>query len=353
MNAQRTQPRWQTTEQMPQQMVGQTHWYPNAQAQASMDNVYVNPNANDVQMSVKPPKEIRSGEVKNLRVVTQDEFNLFVDGMLHKDYTNMPNIVKVESFNNELKEALGIPNADFYITKKHISHIREERKAKYNQALRPEEIKNIPQIIRETRVAYIDKANHNFFVAFPDVQDSNRLNFIHFNADENGNYMVTAKKAHKDTVNSSGIEKQYQLVQAGAAPAIPNPSNSDLPLTNFEVSNTNQLSNSTPHPLNNPLENPEYSINSMQSPLLHGVAEAINNTVGPTRLIATPASQARNDAVRGQARNDTMRAQNGNAHTFARNIAHNAATNTLAGTAGGIANVALDDSDDALAKKFA
>ncbi|MBD5166362.1 MAG: hypothetical protein HDT12_01080, partial [Helicobacter sp.] len=245
MNAQRTQPRWQTIEQMPQQMVGQTHWYPNAQAQASMDNVYVNPNANDVQMSVKPPKEIRSGEVKNLRVVTQDEFNLFVDGMLHKDYTNMPNIVKVESFNNELKEALGIPNADFYITKKHISHIREERKAKYNQALRPEEIKNIPQIIRETRVAYIDKANHNFFVAFPDVQDSNRLNFIHFNADENGNYMVTAKKAHKDTVNSSGIEKQYQLVQAGAAPAIPNPSNSDLPLTNFEVSNTNQLSNST------------------------------------------------------------------------------------------------------------
>ncbi|MDE7197214.1 MAG: hypothetical protein K2N69_09400 [Helicobacter sp.] len=66
--------------------------------------------------------------------------------------------------------------------------------------------------------------------------------------------------------------------------------------------------------------------------------------MNPTRSLATPASQARND---------TMRAQNGNAHTFARNIAHNAATNALAGTAGGIANVALDDSDDALAKKFA
>ncbi|MDE6044291.1 MAG: hypothetical protein K2F85_02090, partial [Helicobacter sp.] len=86
-----------------------------------------------------------------------------------------------------------------------------------------------------------------------------------------------------------------------------------------------QQNNPTTSPLNNPLENAQNSMN-------------------PTRSLATPASQARND---------TMRAQNGNAHTFARNIAHNAATNALAGTAGGIANVALDDSDDALAKKFA
>lgn len=304
MNAQRTQPRWQTTEQMPQQMVGQPHWYPNAQTQASMDNVHINPNAENVQMSVKPPKEqnaiqqISAAEEAQLR----KEFIFKDNKPLQRELTSDAIAHALKQHGNpEIESRRG----QIAIT---LDDIREHYPAiTQNYDYRAPTNNNA--------IIYVKQINGHF-ITIEEVIQNGKLRF------------KTAWKT-KGNFNQQQVFRNAQYIENRSQ--IGNPRPADITATQAEYSSKTtpetlaDNANPTTSPLNNPLENAQNSMN-------------------PTRSLATPASQARND---------TIGAQNGNAHTFARNLAQNLATNALAGTAGGIANVALDDSDDALAKKFA
>ncbi len=143
--------------------------------------------------------------IDNLPLSSQQEFSDFVDSVLSKDYKNAPNIQRIATINETLKQALKLSGDKVFILKSSLSHFRPERKAKYNQALRIDEIKQIPSIINTATTAYKDETG--FFIIFADNMNEKMANFIHFKSDGNGNFVVTAKKADKRTLkNKKPIE---------------------------------------------------------------------------------------------------------------------------------------------------
>ncbi|MDL0109092.1 hypothetical protein NYG93_08555 [Campylobacter felis] len=117
----------------------------------------------------------------------------------------------------KLKKALGLEFDEVFLTKKDLSHFRTARKANYNQALSEAEMLEIPSVITHAKNAYIDTRHKNFFIVFADKKDNAKINFIHFNADELGNYIITTKKADKKVLN----DKHYKQVGSGIEPHIP------------------------------------------------------------------------------------------------------------------------------------
>ena len=90
------------------------------------------------------------------------------------------------------------------------------RKQAYNQALSEEEIKEIPNIIKNSNDAYIDLNNGNFFMIFNDKENLEKVNFIHFNVDEIGNYIITTRKVRKEHLKN----KNYKHIGQGIEPNI-------------------------------------------------------------------------------------------------------------------------------------
>ena len=170
------------------------------------------------KVQLKTYKTLKKYNIESLEIAQEQEYKDFVaDVWDKKGYEKAPNILKIATLPQELKNALGVKFDEVFLTKKDLSHFRTARKANYNQALSENEILEIPSAIAQAKNAYIDTRHKNFFIVFADKQDNTKINFIHFNADELGNYIITTKKADKEVLN----DRHYKQVGSGIEPHIP------------------------------------------------------------------------------------------------------------------------------------
>ena len=169
---------------------------------------------------LKTHSELKAEKIKNLEIITQEEFDKIVDALYQDgkpDYKNIPEIIRLPKLNDELAAKLNIDNENFFL-KTNIAHSRPQRKGGYAQSLRKEEMKGMLDFISSCKNAYIDtdEQHKNFFIAGLDEKDNAKANKIVFNKDELGNYIVTIGKI--DVVNLQ--EKNYTKVAVGVEPTI-------------------------------------------------------------------------------------------------------------------------------------
>lgn len=169
-------------------------------------------------MQLKTRKTLKKYNIESLEIAQEQEYRDFVSNVWDKKgYEKAPNILKIAVLPQHLQAALRVKFIEVFLTKKDLSHFRTARKQHYNQALSEAEILEIPSVITHAKTAYIDTQHKNFFIVFDDKIDSTKLNFIHFNTDELGNYIITTKKADRQVLNN----KQYKQVGSGIEPHIP------------------------------------------------------------------------------------------------------------------------------------
>ena len=155
--------------------------------------------------------------VESLEKLSQDDFNHFVDSVLSGDIEALksaPNIVYIADLNAELAKELGLNNGKIFLRKNDLHHFRPERKVEYDQAVPREIIKEIPNIINNTPLAYKDPLHNNFFI----TKELNQVEVmkIAINKDSEGNYIITLSKVEKSSIENQGLEA------VGLAPTIPN-----------------------------------------------------------------------------------------------------------------------------------
>lgn len=169
---------------------------------------------------LKTHSELKAEKIKNLEIITQEEFDRIVDALYQDgkpDYKNIPEIIRLPKLNDELAAKLNIDNENFFL-KTNIAHSRPQRKGGYAQSLRKEEMKGMLDFISSCKNAYIDtdEQHKNFFIAGLDEKDNTKANKIVFNKDELGNYIVTIGKVETADFNS----KNYAKVAVGVEPTI-------------------------------------------------------------------------------------------------------------------------------------
>ena len=62
------------------------------------------------------------------------------------------------------------------LEKKRLLHARPERKVKYNQSLRVDEIRTIAKVLEDEKEVYIDTDHQNIVYAFDDRKDETKIN---------------------------------------------------------------------------------------------------------------------------------------------------------------------------------
>ena len=136
---------------------------------------------------------------KAVRKITQQtEFDDFVEKLFNSDYKNAPTVVRLPKMNKGLLKTLGLNENTQFIFAAKYPHISPIRKTTEGQALTKEEYKEIPEIIKNAKNAYIDKEKGNFFITFRDKNNSKMINKLVFNKSKNGNYLVTLGKVNKE-----------------------------------------------------------------------------------------------------------------------------------------------------------
>ena len=169
---------------------------------------------------LKIHSELKEEKIKNLEIITQEEFDRIIDALYQDgkpDYKNIPEIIRLPKLNDELTAKLNIDNENFFL-KTNIAHSRPQRKGGYDQSLRKEEMKGMLDFITSCQTAYIDtdERHQNFFLAGLDEKDNTKANKIVFNKDKLGNYIVTIGKVEAADFNS----KNYAKVAVGVEPTI-------------------------------------------------------------------------------------------------------------------------------------
>ncbi len=160
--------------------------------------------------------ELTEKQIKNAVEPTQAEFENIIDNIFLGNYKAVPSAIKLPSLQKELIEKLGV-SGNFYLTQKRMKHINPQRKASHNnQDFRKEEYKDILNMIKNAKRAYIDTAKGNFLIAKKDKMNENKANIICFNKDKLGNYIVTIKKVDKVELKKQELEK----VEVGVSPTI-------------------------------------------------------------------------------------------------------------------------------------
>lgn len=160
---------------------------------------------------------LKEDDVKNLEIISDEDFSDIVDSIILNDYKNIPNTIRLPNINSELAEKLGLEKDSAFIMKKSATHIRPDRKGSYGQALDTEEYRMIPKVMRDATFALVDKRVKNFQILFDDKNDIKKINKIVFNKDELGNYLVTIGKVGRQ---NSISEKENIVVGVGVAPTI-------------------------------------------------------------------------------------------------------------------------------------
>ncbi len=160
---------------------------------------------------------LKEDDVRNLEVISDQEFAGIVDSIILNDYKNIPNAIRLPNLNEQLSEKLGLEKDSAFILKKNATHIRPDRKGGYNQALSTEEYYSIPKVIRQADFVVVDKRTKNFQIVFDDNDDIKKINKLVFNKDELGNYLVTVGKVdRRDSIS----EENNTVVAVGVAPTI-------------------------------------------------------------------------------------------------------------------------------------
>lgn len=193
--------------------------------------------------------------IDSLPVISQKGFYKQVDllyaGGIEND-RKIKNVIRLPDFNIYLARRLGV-TSKCYFTKTQMTHCRPSRKAKYNQALRIEEFKRIPKVIRNSKILYYDKMNENFFIPFRDRENPNKINKISFYKDINGNYAVSVGKVELSTLKRKefiklGVGNKPQIHKSrrkvGVAPTIqryPYLHKDNAPITRFSESSAYDL----------------------------------------------------------------------------------------------------------------
>ena len=180
---------------------------------------------------------LKEEDVKDLEVVSDEDFSDIVNLMFLNDYKRIPEFVRLPDLNKELSDKLGLAEGASFILKKRIAHIRPSRKGLYNQVLSFDEYCDIPRVIREATFVVVDKVHHNFQVVFDDMDgDLSKINKLVFNKDNFGNYLVTLGKVDRRDAFSESLNT---VVGVGFAPTIQAlRSPSELPVTRFRASPT-------------------------------------------------------------------------------------------------------------------
>lgn len=152
---------------------------------------------NEKEYELKEYSDPKSRKNVKARIITQTEYNDFVEKLFNRDYKNSPPTIHLPKLNKGLLYSLGLNENTQFIFTANYPHINPTRKAGEGQAPRKEEYKKIPQVIETTKTAYIDKEKRNFFILFNDDTDSKMVNKLVFNKCKNGNYLVTLGKVNK------------------------------------------------------------------------------------------------------------------------------------------------------------
>lgn len=160
---------------------------------------------------------LKEEDVRNLEVISDEDFENIVDSIILNDYKNIPNSVRLPNLNEQLSEKLGLEKDSAFILKKNASHIRPDRKGGYGQAFDTEEYYKIPEVLRNADFAVVDNFLKNFQIVFDDKNDSSKINKLVFNKDELGNYLVTLGKVDRESAFS---EERNTVVAVGVAPTI-------------------------------------------------------------------------------------------------------------------------------------
>ena len=161
---------------------------------------------------------LKEDEIKNLSVISDEDFEDVINSMLLGDYKNIPEFIRLPDLNEALARELGLEKDSFFVMKKSVCHIRPGRKNSYNQSLLTDEYYRIPEVIRNATFAVVDKRFDNFQIVFDDMNgDLTKINKIVFNKDNFGNYLVTIGKLDRRDAFS---EKQNAVVRVGVAPTI-------------------------------------------------------------------------------------------------------------------------------------
>ena len=168
-------------------------------------------------MELKTYHTLKEEDVKNLEIISDEDFSNIVDSIILNDYKNIPNTIRLPNINSELAEKLGLEKDSAFIMKKSAAHIRPDRKGNYGQAFDTEEYRMIPKVLREANFAVSDNVFKNFQIVFDDENNPEKINKLIFNKDELGNYLVTIGKVDRESAFS---EERNAVVAVGVAPTI-------------------------------------------------------------------------------------------------------------------------------------
>lgn len=175
---------------------------------------------NDIEAiaaQLKTYHTLKEEDVKDLEIISDEDFSDIVDSIILNDYRHIPNVIRLPNLNAELSEKLGLEKNSAFILKKSSAHIRPDRKNGYGQAFDTEEYRGIPEVIRTANFAVVDNYFKNFQIVFDDKNNNEKINKIVFNKDELGNYLVTVGKVERESAFS---EERNSVVAVGVAPTI-------------------------------------------------------------------------------------------------------------------------------------
>ena len=153
------------------------------------------PNEKQYQLKENEAPKLRKGVAA--KITSQEDYNDFIEKLFNGDYKNTPGTVHLPKMNKGLLLSLGLNENTQFIFKARYPHINPGRKAAEGQGMTKEEYKEIPEVIRKTKKAYIDKGKQNFFITFEDKNNPEMINKLVFNKTNKGNYLVTLGKVNE------------------------------------------------------------------------------------------------------------------------------------------------------------
>ena len=189
----------------------------NSHTEVEQRNVALETSEERNMMELKTYHTLKEEDVKNLEIISDEDFSNIVDSIILNDYKNIPNTIRLPNINSELAEKLGLEKDSAFIMKKSAAHIRPDRKGNYGQAFDTEEYRMIPKVLREANFAVSDNVFKNFQIVFDDENNPEKINKLIFNKDELGNYLVTIGKVDRESAFS---EERNAVVAVGVAPTI-------------------------------------------------------------------------------------------------------------------------------------
>ena len=189
----------------------------NSHTEVEQRNVALETSEERNMTELKTYHTLKEEDVKNLEIISDEDFSNIVDSIILNDYKNIPNTIRLPNINSELAEKLGLEKDSAFIMKKSAAHIRPDRKGNYGQAFDTEEYRMIPKVLREANFAVSDNVFKNFQIVFDDENNPEKINKLIFNKDELGNYLVTIGKVDRESAFS---EERNAVVAVGVAPTI-------------------------------------------------------------------------------------------------------------------------------------